>query len=292
MKLYLLMSVVALILFSGCTQTGEIIDRDVPDEEPGESGVVGEAESPAEEDPCLNAVCGEIMTTCPDGNTSICTNPCDPETGKCLPCTPDCTGHMGLEKPAGCNLYCDPARCEILDQTDCKCNIALFCDGNMICEQGEYPGSADCPVCDDGDACTSDYYNYELVSCVYETMSPCCGNLECEDSEDEDSCPGDCLEEQEGDVRITALDEVDEWVEFEGYNVIMGGWNLSDEGEKHNYTFPEWFMINGKARLHKGYGEDNETTLFWQKDYYVWNNDGDTATLRDNSGEIVDTYSY
>ncbi len=299
------MLIAILIIFSGCTQTGEIIDKTISDEgvelnetettasenitpeqepSPGELG-----EEPA--DLCAGVVCGKTITTCPDGFVSTCTNPCDTETGGCLSCKPDCIGHEKTEQEE-CDLECDFTKCEVLDEEECECKITLFCDGNGICEPGEYPDSKDCPECDDGDPCTQNSYDYDLSFCVYETIIPCCGNMECEDGEDEESCPEDCLEEQVGDVRITALNETEEWVELEGYNVIMSNWTLGDWKEKHVYVFPDWFMINGKAKLHKGYGEDNETDLFWQKNYYVWNNDGDNATLRDENGEIVDFYNY
>ncbi len=299
MKLYLLMLIVLLILVSGCTQTGEITEsvaRGTGDADPTEIPddiQTTPLEETKETDPCLDAVCGEIITTCPDGFISTCVNPCDPDTGDCMPCKPDCTGHEIEEIPlAGCDIYCDPTECKSLDVENCGCVIVLFCDGNGICEHGEYPGSPDCPVCNDNDPCTQDYYDYGLKYCVYDATLPCCGNLECEGDEDDDNCPNDCLEEQVGDVRIIALDEVEEWVELEGYNVVMANWTLSDWTENYVYTFPEWFMINGKVKLHKGVGEDSDTELFWQKKSYVWNNDGDNATLRDNDGEIVDFYNY
>ncbi len=296
MKLYLLMLIILLIIISGCTQTGDVTETITKDAEPAET--TGNAQTALDEetketDLCPDAVCGEIITTCPDGFVSTCVNPCDSDTGDCMPCKPDCTGHEIEEtQVTGCDIYCDPTECKSLDEEKCGCVIELFCDGNGICEQGEYPGSPDCPVCNDNDPCTQDYYDYDLKYCVYDATLPCCGNLECEEGEDENNCPNDCLEEQVGDVMITDLDEVEEWVELDGYNVVMAGWTLSDWMEKHVYTFPEWFMINGKVRLHRGYGEDNETTLFWQSNSYMWNNDGDNATLKDSSGEIVDFYNY
>jgi hypothetical protein len=298
MKLYLLMLVLAvMVLLSGCTQTGEVIttaQEDAVNDTENETGHAGAGTGP--EDPCEGAVCGETITTCPDGFVSACTNPCDPRTGECLPCRPDCSGHEEAGVTAGgggCGIWCDPAECRVLDEARCECETALFCDGNGICEHGEYPDSEDCPECDDGDPCTQDYYDFELGSCVCDAISPCiiCGNLECEEGETGENCPEDCLEEQEGDVRITALNETEEWVEFEGYNVIMTDWTLSDWKENYVYTFPV-FMIDGKVKLHKGEGEDNETDLFWQKKMNVWNNDGDNATLRDENGEIVDFYNY
>jgi len=314
MKLYLLMLIVVLVIFSGCTQTGEIIEKstdnltedlelnetesltteNVTEQEPGP----GELEHISEQeptDPCAGVVCGETITTCPDGFVSTCPNMCDPETGNCVTCKPSCKGHEKEE----CDLECE--FCEVLNEEECRCDLMLFCNGNGICEPGEYPGSEDCPECDDANPCTNDMYDYDLGSCVYESIIPCCGNLECEDGEDEEKCPEDCLEEQVGDVRITYINYdapgddrrkenwPGEWVELEGYGVDMTDWLLQDEA-KHNYTF-SYFMINGKVKLHSGEGDDNDTDLFWGKGP-IWNNDGDTATLKDNNGEIVDIYSY
>lgn len=294
MKLALLIPVAFLIVLSGCTQTGQFIeDRD---QRPAEISDINEAITHEEietETPepvsCDGIDCGKMMTTCPDGFESACGNPC--KDGKCLPCKPDCTGHekTATVPPSKCSLEC--GICEVLDKDECRCDSELFCDGNGICEQGEYPGSKDCPDCDDGDPGTADSYDHDFRTCVNEPV-PYCGDEDCNGNENEETCPEDCAEEYTGDVRIIALDERDEWVELEGYNVIMDGWSLSDEGEKHNYAFPVWFMIDGRIKLHRGYGEDNMTDLFWQSNSHVWNNDGDTATLKDNNGEIIDTYSY
>lgn len=312
MKLALLMLVAFLIAFSGCTQTGEVINKTLPDEgaELNETNITApenitqEQETTSEEptDPCAGVVCGETITTCPDGFVSTCMNTCDPETGECVSCKPDCTGHEKTEQEQ-CDMECDFTKCEVLDEEECECKISLFCDGNGICEPGEYPGSEDCPECDDGDPCTQDSYDYELSSCAYESIFPCCGNMECEEGETEESCPDDCLEEQVGDARITYINYDapgddrkkenwnGEWVELEGYNVDMTDWTIEDEAN-HVYTFPI-FMINGKVRLHSGDGENNETDLFWNGGRRpIWNNDGDIATLKDNNGEIVDIYSY
>ncbi|MBW7884475.1 MAG: lamin tail domain-containing protein [Caldilineaceae bacterium] len=39
-------------------------------------------------------------------------------------------------------------------------------------------------------------------------------------------------------------------------------------------------------------GADTATDLFWGKDAAVWNNDGDTATLKTAAGAVVDTCAY
>ncbi|TAL58450.1 MAG: hypothetical protein EPN86_00085 [Nanoarchaeota archaeon] len=66
------------------------------------------------------------------------------------------------------------------------------CNGNGICEQGEYNKSADCPSCDDSNTCTTDQFSYESGKCVHDSIPNCCGNGKCENSETSLSCPADC----------------------------------------------------------------------------------------------------
>lgn len=80
-----------------------------------------------------------------------------------------------------------------------------------------------------------------------------------------------------------------EWVVITGNNINMLGWILSDEAN-HTFIFPD-FVINEKVIIHSGYGDNNQTDLFWE-DGPIWNNNGDTAYLRDNNGNLVDKYSY
>ncbi len=44
-------------------------------------------------DLCAGITCTPISTTCPDNEVISCTPTCDPVTGVCGTCTPDCTGH-------------------------------------------------------------------------------------------------------------------------------------------------------------------------------------------------------
>lgn len=83
-----------------------------------------------------------------------------------------------------------------------------------------------------------------------------------------------------------------EWVEItnEGEeNVKMDGWTLEDEGG-HIYEFPSNFILakGDSVKIHAGNGEDTSSDLFWGYGKPIWNNDGDTATLKDSEGKIVD----
>ena len=75
--------------------------------------------------------------------------------------------------------------------------------------------------------------------------------------------------------------------------VYMGGFTLSDEAN-HVYTFPLSFVldVNSTVTVHTGYGTDTEKDLYWNRGSPVWNNDHDTAYLRDNFGNILDSCKW
>jgi hypothetical protein len=347
--LFLIIAAALVLVTSGCVrETGDVVinftDLNIseqginlsgpegPSEEPGameepETPEEPEANVTGEPDPCEGVVCEDSITTCPDGEVIACENECDPGTGECTACVPDCTGH---EAPEECELEC--GACKALDEEACECVTILSCDGNGICEGGEWPDGQDCQAfggcddgdgctldifdfnrqscshvdicCDDGDECTEDYYNYTTDSCEHPYI--CCGNGICEpgNGETEENCPEDCPEdageeaeeesgEEPGDVSIIHIDPEGETVTLEGYAIDMSGWTIED-AKFHVYFFPEGFVIDGTAYLNTFGNEtdDNETWLFWGRSGPVWNNDGDNATLRNETGGIVSTYGY
>ncbi len=76
--------------------------------------------------------------------------------------------------------------------------------------------------------------------------------------------------------------------------IRMGGWKVHDEGRIHTYTFPTFRLGAGKTvTLHSGKGSNTASHLYWQRSYgAVWNNNGDTVTLRNGSGQVVVSRSY
>jgi hypothetical protein len=88
---------------------------------------------------------------------------------------------------------------------ECIYETLLKCDGNSICETGEYGFSSDCPVCNDNDKCTTDRYDYISERCVYVLLDNCCGNNKCESGENYLNCEdcnkamilGDLIEEED-----------------------------------------------------------------------------------------------
>lgn len=97
-------------------------------------------------------------------------------------------------------------------------------------------------------------------------------------------------------VRITALDARDEWIEFSNQGeqpIDLSGYTLKDEAN-HIYEFGAFTLDPGQsARLHSGNGQNSARDLYWGLgDDTVWNNDGDSAYLRDPDGALVDLYTY
>jgi len=107
-------------------------------------------------------------------------------------------------------------------------------------------------------------------------------------------------------VRITALhhdgpgsDRVapnGEWVELTNEGdvpVDLSGYTLGDEG-LHLYAFGAVVLTPGATvRIRSGRGVDTATELYWGlAGEEVWDNDGDTAYLRDPTGAFVDHFSY
>nr|WP_305794484.1 lamin tail domain-containing protein [Halomarina rubra] len=72
----------------------------------------------------------------------------------------------------------------------------------------------------------------------------------------------------------------------------LTGWTLSDAAD-HVYTFPTFTLDAGATvTVHTGSGSDTATDLYWGNGSPLWNNGGDTATLSDASGAVVDEYTY
>jgi len=90
-----------------------------------------------------------------------------------------------------------------------------------------------------------------------------------------------------------------EWVEIKNQSeksVNMTNWTLKDEAN-HIYTFPDFTLAPGKSVfIYSGCDTDTQEKLYWQcpeeGKYAIWNNTGDTAFLRDASGNLVDSYKY
>ncbi|MBP1464975.1 lamin tail domain-containing protein, partial [Candidatus Chloroploca sp. M-50] len=75
--------------------------------------------------------------------------------------------------------------------------------------------------------------------------------------------------------------------------MLLAGWKLSDGGDKHTFTFPS-FTLNpgGEVKIWTKSGKNNAGNLYWNNRIPIWNNTGDTATLRDGQGNVIARYTY
>jgi micrococcal nuclease len=77
----------------------------------------------------------------------------------------------------------------------------------------------------------------------------------------------------------------------------MRGFVVTDR-HGHRYTFPAFALKPGySALLLSGRGLDltnprQQIVLYWQSDGPIWNNDGDTATLKSADGTVIDVFTY
>lgn len=88
----------------------------------------------------------------------------------------------------------------------------------------------------------------------------------------------------------------EEWVKICNYgdtDVDLSGWGLEDSVGNF-YEFPEGFVLTagGSVYVYTGSGENTDTALYWGRSMEVWTNTGDTATLTDNQGVLIDEYEW
>jgi hypothetical protein len=70
-------------------------------------------------------------------------------------------------------------------------------------------------------------------------------------------------------------------------------WKLFDKGRIHTYRFGRFKLRAGRSvKVHTGRGSDTRFHLYWDMGNYVWNNDGDKATIKTKGGRTVDKCSY
>jgi hypothetical protein len=86
-----------------------------------------------------------------------------------------------------------------------------------------------------------------------------------------------------------------EWVQVTNKTratVALRGWTVRDAAN-HVYTFGSFNLPAGKSVVvHTGKGTNTAAHRYWGRTGYVWNNTGDTATLRTNTGKTVDTCRF
>ncbi|MFD8389904.1 lamin tail domain-containing protein [Streptomyces sp. NPDC059680] len=86
-----------------------------------------------------------------------------------------------------------------------------------------------------------------------------------------------------------------EWVDVTNvtrHGVSLDGWTLSDD-DGRTYTFRHlWLRGRSTVRVHTGFGRDTRTDVYQDRRREVWDDRGDTATLRNDDGRFVDAVSW
>lgn len=73
----------------------------------------------------------------------------------------------------------------------------------------------------------------------------------------------------------------------------LGGWYVTDRSGKR-WTFPAGYKLKEgqTVRVHTGKGTSTHRDRYWGWSRYLWDNNGDTATLYNRSGARVDWCKY
>ncbi|MDR6324537.1 lamin tail domain-containing protein [Actinoplanes couchii] len=74
--------------------------------------------------------------------------------------------------------------------------------------------------------------------------------------------------------------------------INLKGWKVVDKSATYTIGNVTIAGKGGKVYLHTGKGTSSQTHLYWGRGNYVWNNTGDTATLKTKAGKIHDTCSW
>ncbi len=88
----------------------------------------------------------------------------------------------------------------------------------------------------------------------------------------------------------------DEYVVIKNINttsIDVTGYHINDEAN-HTYYFPEGYIIGAGTivKIHTGSGNNTKNDLYWNNDYPIWNNNGDTTYLWNADDILIDTYSW
>ncbi len=86
-----------------------------------------------------------------------------------------------------------------------------------------------------------------------------------------------------------------EWVQLvnRGESAVqLKGLVLSDESNNAFELLKRELVAGGALRVHSGTGRPSGDAIYWGRDVPLWNNDGDSAFLRDGDGLLIDRFSY
>lgn len=74
--------------------------------------------------------------------------------------------------------------------------------------------------------------------------------------------------------------------------ISLTNWTVRDAA-RHIFKFGTYTLgAHSYVKIHTGHGTSTQTDRYWNHSWYIWNNTGDTATLRDGGGGAVDSCHY
>ena len=74
--------------------------------------------------------------------------------------------------------------------------------------------------------------------------------------------------------------------------VNLSGWTVRD-ASNHVYRFGTFYVKAGySVRVHTGKGTNTSANRYWGRGWYVWNNTGDKATMRNAAGTFIDSCAW
>jgi Lamin Tail Domain len=86
-----------------------------------------------------------------------------------------------------------------------------------------------------------------------------------------------------------------EWAQLHNTSrraVTLTGWTLRDTAQ-HIFTFNSYRLkAHGFVKIHTGHGSPTRANRYWNHSWYIWNNTGDTATLRNAAGAFRTRCKY
>ena len=86
-----------------------------------------------------------------------------------------------------------------------------------------------------------------------------------------------------------------EWVELHntsGSYINLTHWTLRDKAG-HVFTFGSYTIRpHAYVTIHTGHGTATQTDRYWDHSWYIWNNTGDTAILKNQHGATVGSCTY
>lgn len=86
-----------------------------------------------------------------------------------------------------------------------------------------------------------------------------------------------------------------EWVQLHntsGSSINLTGWTLRDKAG-HVFVFGSYAIRpHGYVKIHTGHGTPTQTDRYWNHSWYIWNNTGDTAILKNQGGSTIGKCTY